>query len=194
MSRIIEFIDYCLLENPMLILDNFNVRLSISSIMETRNHRLGFRRKRAQIVSIARLDPRVILLRTLYRKTMRFISASRMVFVDESHFESDDLCRRFGVAKGGDVVENKTQATNGQRFSLLCGIWRSKIVYRHWLHVSEYGQMMTFVCFISFMRSLSTQCHHCLGQCQDPSNRGSICVLPNTPPARCVPFTIQPGL
>lgn len=167
-DTVVAFIEHCLIQNPMLyghelqslIIENFNVDISVSWIMYVRNHKLGWRRKRAQIISIARKDPRVILHRSSFRETIRDISKFRLAFMDESHFQSNDEVRPFGVGKGGNIVRNVSQPKRNFKYSLFCGIWKGKVVYHRWLHVSEQGETSTAPRFISFMRALSARLPH----------------------------------
>jgi transposase len=115
----------------------------------------NFRYKRATLVSSRRLEERVILMRLHWRKMIRGFAMERFVYVDESHFGTRDLCRRYGYAIGGKYVQNTSHRLTNKTYSLFCAVASWGVVCQRWLSVSEDGQTANAAEFISYMEMLS---------------------------------------
>ncbi len=159
--HVIDYIDKCLRRNPCQfdrelrskVHNRFHILLSMGYVSQLKIHRLGYRRKRAQMIAIARKEPRIQEHRRLFRLAARQLGIARLTFVDEAHYSTRDLLRNYGYATGAKPVQNTNQIVSRKTFSLFCAITAERVVHKEWLNVTN-GETSTAPRFLDFMRNL----------------------------------------
>lgn len=135
-QNIIQFIENLVKLNPAIYLreiqkkmeEDLNIKRSISTI-ESTLHKAGYTRKKAVKICYYRSTERVQLLRNQFRETVKAYHPHIFFYLDESHFESEDLERNFGWSKKGEKVQTNTHKFSPKTYTLIAALSCFGLIY-----------------------------------------------------------------
>ncbi len=98
------------------------IQLSINQVLFIRKRIPQCRRLRLTLVARRRDTLRVQALRESFCRAISTILIPQLVFVDETHVDRRDLCRRYGYFQPGFITEVRQHHLTRESFSVIVGI------------------------------------------------------------------------
>ncbi len=122
-----------------IIRNELRLRVSESYIGRLRRQMIKLRRKRLTHVAKQRSSVRVQLLRQSFRYVGKLLPMSRVIFLDESHFDFRDTMPQYGYFSEGSPAQWRRNYFHRESYSLICAHSIERIVAFDLINTSEHG-------------------------------------------------------
>ena len=138
-----------------LIQTHCGVSVSTSYLCRIRKHVLKLTKRRLTLVAQRRSTERVQLLRKSFRQTIKCFLLQQLVFVDETHVDRRDLCRRYGYIREGTEIEIHQHHLNRESYSVIMGMTKNMMLKPYIKNTYHSGvDSADFLAFLQSNRSM----------------------------------------